>query len=97
MSILKSTITLALLLTVSGVWAQGNALWMRYPAISPDGKTIAFNYKGDIYTVSSEGGRATQLTTHPAYDGQAVLLSLPTVKEVWMCTLSMLREVHRSV
>ncbi|MDE6878379.1 MAG: peptidase S41 [Odoribacter sp.] len=72
MSILKSTITLALLLTVSGVWAQGNALWMRYPAISPDGKTIAFNYKGDIYTVSSEGGRATQLTTHPAYDGQAV-------------------------
>lgn len=45
---------------------------MRYPAISPDGKTIAFCYKGDIFLVSSEGGRATQLTTHPAYDSRPV-------------------------
>ena len=34
------------------------ASWMRYPAISPDGKTIAFTYKGDIYKVSSAGGTA---------------------------------------
>lgn len=40
--------------------------------ISPDGKTIAFCYKGDIFLVSSEGGRATQLTTHPAYDSRPV-------------------------
>ncbi|MBD5373979.1 MAG: peptidase S41 [Bacteroides sp.] len=43
-------------------------LWMRYPAISPDGKTIAFCYKGDIFTVPSAGGTARQLTTNPAYD-----------------------------
>lgn len=72
MNILKSFLTLILIATVCGAWAQGNALWMRYPAISPDGKTIAFNYKGDLYTVGSEGGRATQLTTHPGYDGYAV-------------------------
>lgn len=31
--------------------AQDNPLWMRHPAISPDGKTIAFSYQGDIFTV----------------------------------------------
>jgi tricorn protease len=42
--------------------AQTNALWLRYPSISPDGKTIAFGYKGDIYKVSTTGGIATPLT-----------------------------------
>ncbi|WP_276483406.1 S41 family peptidase [Paraflavitalea pollutisoli] len=32
--------------------------WMRYPAIAPDGKTIAFVYAGDIYTVPATGGEA---------------------------------------
>ncbi|MEP6765910.1 MAG: peptidase S41, partial [Gemmatimonadaceae bacterium] len=44
------------------------ASWMRYPAISPDGKTIAFTFKGDLYKVSSSGGAATPLTTHTAND-----------------------------
>ena len=52
--------------------AQEHALWMRDPVISPDGKTIAFSYKGDIYTVGREGGRAVQLTTHAAYDAYPV-------------------------
>ena len=42
--------------------------WLRYPSISPDGKTVVFSYKGNLYTVSSEGGEAKQLTTHQAYD-----------------------------
>jgi hypothetical protein len=42
-------------------------LWVCYPAISPNGETIAFTYKGDIYTVPANGGKATQLTTHPPY------------------------------
>ena len=33
-----------------------------------DGTTIAFTYKGDIYTGPSTGGRATQITTNPAFD-----------------------------
>ena len=48
--------------------AQYNGAWLRYPAISPDGKTIAFGYKGDIYTVAATGGMAMPLTIHEAQD-----------------------------
>lgn len=48
--------------------AVTNPLWLRNPNISPDGNTIAFTYKGDIYTVPVAGGKAQQLTTIPAYD-----------------------------
>lgn len=41
---------------------------MRYPAISPDGKTIVFTYKGDLYTVPAAGGNAVPLTLHEAHD-----------------------------
>lgn len=44
------------------IFAQEEALWLRYPAISPDGKTIIFGYQGNLYQVSSEGGVATALT-----------------------------------
>ena len=49
-------------------YAQDNALWLRYPAISPDGKTIAFGYKGDIYRVDVNGGVAVPLTIHESQD-----------------------------
>lgn len=49
-------------------YAQDNALWLRYPAISPDGKTIAFGYKGDIYRVDVNGGIAVPVTIHEAQD-----------------------------
>ncbi len=48
--------------------AQETPSWLRYPAISPDGNTIAFTYMGDIYTVPVGGGTATPLTSHPAHD-----------------------------
>jgi len=50
------------------VFAEQNPKWLRYPSISPDGATIAFTYKGDLYSVSAEGGDATQLTFHEAHD-----------------------------
>jgi len=43
-------------------------LWMRDVKISPDGKTIAFTYKGDIFTVPATGGTATRLTTLPSLE-----------------------------
>lgn len=42
--------------------------WVRYTALSPDGKVIAFSYKGDIFTVPIEGGMAHQITSNEAYD-----------------------------
>src|SRR6266699_1104594 len=49
-------------------FAQDPALWLRYPAISPDGQTILFEYKGDIYSVPSGGGTATPLTLSESYE-----------------------------
>lgn len=49
-------------------WAQENPQWARYPTISPDGSTIVFTYKGDLYRVSAQGGQAQQLTFHEAHD-----------------------------
>ena len=46
--------------------------WLRYPAISPDAKTIVFAYKGDLYRVPSDGGVAVPLTMHEAHDGMPV-------------------------
>ena len=51
--------------------------------VSPDGKTIAFDLMGDIYTVPVTGGEATAVTkgisfdTHPRYspDGKRLLFT----------------------
>ena len=43
-------------------------LWMRDVQLSPDGSTVAFCYKGDIYTVDAKGGSAKQLTTQASYE-----------------------------
>ena len=68
----KRLISAALLVASLTVGAQNAPLWMRHSAISPDGKTIAFAYKGDIFTVPSAGGDATQLTTNAAYDSEPI-------------------------
>ncbi|MDR2563749.1 MAG: DPP IV N-terminal domain-containing protein [Prevotellaceae bacterium] len=47
---------------------RAEPLWLRYPAISPDGKQIAFTYRGDIYKVSAAGGEAKQITVHEGYE-----------------------------
>lgn len=49
-------------------FGQGDPLWLRYPAISPDGKTILFEYKGDIWSVDSAGGNAMPLTVSESYE-----------------------------
>jgi tricorn protease len=62
-------LVIALFAACAGVVAAQSApSWLRYPAISPDGQTIAFTYKGDLYRVPSGGGTAVPLTTHEAHD-----------------------------
>lgn len=47
-------------------------LWLRDVKISPDGNSIAFTYKGDIYKVSATGGTATRLTTAPSIESKPI-------------------------
>jgi tricorn protease len=65
---MKKLIALAALAFGIAGHAQTNPLWLRYPAISPDGKTIVFSFKGDLYKVPATGGDAYPLTLHEAYD-----------------------------
>ena len=64
----KSILLFCFLSFTLTIFSQESPLWVRYPSISPDGKTIAFAYKGDIYTVPVEGGTAMAVTQNPAYD-----------------------------
>jgi len=56
------------ILFLAGVSAIAQPLWLRYPSISPNGESIAFNYQGDIFVVDTKGGTASQLTTNIAHD-----------------------------
>ncbi len=67
----NSAITIALVLAISLFFNQSKAsevLYARYPALSPDARTIAFTYRGDIWSVPVTGGEAARLTMHEAED-----------------------------
>lgn len=67
---MKKLCLFLILLTGLPLFAQ--PLWMRYNVISPQGDKIAFCYKGDLYVVNANGGKAVQLTTNPSYETQPV-------------------------
>ena len=69
---MKKILALCLLIASGAAFATEAPLWLRHCAISPDGKQVAFTYKGDIYTVPTAGGRAVQVTSHPDYDTDPV-------------------------
>ena len=54
--------TLATIKTTTGTWMNLD--------VSPDGKTIAFDLLGDIYTMPIGGGKATNITNSMAWDMQ---------------------------
>ena len=52
--------------------ADSSVAMPRYPALSPDGKTLVFSYQGDLWSAPSDGSaRARRLTAHPAYERRA--------------------------
>jgi Tol biopolymer transport system component/C-terminal processing protease CtpA/Prc len=66
---MRKFLALSICLTLIGFISKAQTpSWLRYPSISPDGKTIVFTYKGDLYKVASTGGTATPLTMHEAHD-----------------------------
>jgi tricorn protease len=58
--------------TADPLGPDNTPLWMRYPAISPDGKTIAFSFEGHLFVVPSAGGLAQPLTAGTAVDTSPV-------------------------
>jgi len=65
---MKKIVSIITLLFVFTAFSQNDPLWLRYPAISPDGKTILFNYQGDIYKVDASGGQAVPMTLSESYE-----------------------------
>lgn len=59
---------IVIMMATINAFGQNSPLWLRYTAISPDGKTILFTYKGDIYSVSATGGNASPLTISESYE-----------------------------
>ncbi|MBN2171758.1 MAG: PD40 domain-containing protein, partial [Candidatus Krumholzibacteriota bacterium] len=44
------------------------AVGARHPALSPDARLLAFDWRGDIWMVPAEGGAARRLTDHVAHE-----------------------------
>ena len=59
---------LILFMLAQAAQSEESPLWLRYAAISPDGQTIAFEWKGDIYSVPAGGGKAVPLTMSESYE-----------------------------
>ena len=67
---MKFAISVALIVfaCLAAAGAENSPLWLRYPAISPDGQTLLFAYKGDIWSVPAAGGNAIPLTLSESYE-----------------------------
>ena len=55
--------------TRTASWTTKVGHWMSVD-VSPDGRTLAFDLLGDLYTMPITGGKATPLTRGMAFDGQ---------------------------
>lgn len=74
-----------LLLVAVGMGAEKTEIRATaWPALSPDGKTLAFEWLNDIWTAPSEGGEAKRVMEHPARE--AYLQFSPDGKRLVFCS-----------
>ncbi|WP_353125354.1 S41 family peptidase [Parapedobacter pyrenivorans] len=62
----KTMLLIALLCSISVTRAQEETRLLRFPAVHGD--QVAFTYAGDLYVVSTNGGVARRITSHPGYE-----------------------------
>lgn len=62
------TFVVSLLFFIASVAHADPIRFARTPALSPDGRTVAFSYLGDLWTVDAKGGVAHHLTMHEKHD-----------------------------
>ncbi|MGH7168928.1 MAG: S41 family peptidase [Gemmataceae bacterium] len=63
-----SLLAVALMLAAEPGRAAEAIRLANHPALSPDGKTLVFDWDGDIWSVATTGGVARRLSNHPARD-----------------------------
>jgi tricorn protease len=68
MTRIKRYLFKALMLMAGGAALAEPVRLAHEPALSPDGSTLAFAWGGDIWTVPTNGGTATRLTSNPAVE-----------------------------
>ena len=68
----KSFAIITTLILISSLSFPRNQHLLLYPSINKDGSKIAFSYQGDIWTVSSSGGKADRITEHEGIETYSV-------------------------
>lgn len=70
---IAATVGILLSLSSAAALAEGDPIWIRHAAISPNGENVAFTYRGQIYVVDAdEGGLATPVTSQGTHSYGAV-------------------------
>ncbi|GAA5481009.1 S41 family peptidase [Haloferula sargassicola] len=69
---------------VSRPESAGEVVMTSWPCVSPDGKTVVFEWRDDLWSCSVDGGRATRITAHPARDSYPQFS--PDGKTVYFCS-----------
>ena len=69
---LKPSAIFTVLILFSSIAFPQNQPLLLYPSINNNGSKIAFSYQGDIWTVSSSGGKAERITEHEGIETSSV-------------------------